>query len=334
MFLFSGSREKIMHEARTGQGTDTALRGLNHIHGAEYLIASHGLLQSLFLIPRLLQYDVVIAQDELFIGYVVSTCARICRLQTRWIYVAMNASTLIRRHAAHPVRPFLLKRFWSSYARIVCINSEQIEDFVRLGIKRPHLVFIPFGVDAQFFQPTDTSREEALIVSVGRDTGRDYTTLFGAAERVPQNFIVVAAQKNIPHDMTVPANVTVLYERSYTEMRSLFERARLVVIPSKDTQIPEGSDCSGQTVILEALAAGKAVIATHRSWITDYLVPEEDLVVVPPHNPEALARAINSLWGDTERRKRLAESGRAKVVERYTTEHFAKALQALMDSLT
>ena len=48
-----------MLEAQEGKGTDIALRGLNHIHGAEYVIAPNGLMRSLFLVPRLLTHDFV-----------------------------------------------------------------------------------------------------------------------------------------------------------------------------------------------------------------------------------------------------------------------------------
>lgn len=332
-FLFTSPRDELISRVKTGKDADTALRGLNHIPGSDYFIVFPKSIRSLLLIPRLLRYDFVITQDNLLLGYIVSLCASIFRAETRWLYVAMNSSTLMRRHINHPVRMFLFKKFWASYARIICIASEQIEDFVRLDIPRGHLVFIPFGVDALFFRPTDASREESLIVSIGRDAGRDYATLFKAAERTDCEFVVVAGHKNIPPDIPVPANVSVLYDRNLVEIRDLYEHARLVVIVSKDANIPDGSDCSGQTVVLDALAAGKAVIATHRSWITDYFVPDKDLVVVPSNDPEALAQAIKELSRDTEKCKRIAAAGQAKTASHYTTKTFANALVKLMNSL-
>lgn len=337
-YLFTGSRDRILSEVKKGEATDMPLYGLNHMPGAEPLSIGNSagiakLIRSFVIVLRLLQYDFVIAQDTVALGYIVSVYARVFRLKTRWIYLAMTSSVLMRRHAAHPIRLFLFKKFWASYARIVCLSREQLEDFVRLGIPREHLVFIPFGVDAHFFHPTDASREEDLIISIGRDAGRDYATLFKAAERTRYRYIVVASHKNIPPGMPIPANISVLYDRSYVELRDLYERARLVVIASKDGRTLDGSDCSGQTVILDALAAGKAVIATNRSWIGDYFVPGQDLIAVPPNNPEALARAINNLYQDAEKRKRLAESGHNKVAARYTTKTFADALRALMNSI-
>ena len=332
-FLFTNSKEEVISNVQAGRDADTALHGMNHIAGADHFTVVPKSVRALPFVLRLLRYDFVIAQDNLLLGYVVSSCARVLRLKTRWLYIAMNSSTLIWRHAMHPIRLFLLKKFWASYARIICLSSEQLEDFVRLGIPRSHLVFIPFGIDTHFFQPADISREEGLVVSVGRDAGRDYETLFKAAERSDHTFVVVAGRKNIPSDMPVPKNVSVLYNRSLVEVRDLYARARLVVVASKDDNVPDGSDCSGQTVVLDALAAGKAVIATHRSWIADYFIPGQDLVVVPPNDPGALAHAIDALSRDSEKRKHLAAPGHAKVVAHYTTKTFARALLGVMDSV-
>ena len=332
-FLFTNSKDDLIARVQMGQDADTSLHGLNHISRTDRLTVIPKSMMSLSFVPRLLRYDFVITQDNLLLGYVVSFLARVFGLKTRWLYISMTSSTLIRRHVSHPVRLFLLKMFWKSYFRIICLSTEQIEDFVRLGIARERLVFVPFGVDADFFKPTDVSHEEDLIVSVGRDAGRDYATLFRTAERTGHKYIVVATRKNIPTGVIIPANVTVLYERSCIEIRDLFKRAKLVVITSKDVSMPEGSDCSGQTVILDALAAGKAVIATRRHWITDYFIPDQDLVVVPSNDSEALAQAVDSLSRDVEKRKRLAKSGHSKVVINFTTKIFAEALLKIMDSI-
>ena len=342
IFLFPTSRESIMARIQKGQEADTGLRGLNYIPGARY--ASIGdypkesilsrlprPMQAFFITMRLLRYDYVVAQDNLLLGYLISLYARVFRSRTRWVYVAMNSSVVMRRHAEHIIRRFLLAMFWKSYFCVICISSEQIADFLRLGIPRERLVFIPFGIDARFFERAD-GREEAYVASVGRDVGRDYKTLFDAAKRVPYQFSVIAGRTNIPVSVSIPENVSVRYDRNYVEVRDLYAHARLVVVASKSASERDGSDCSGQTVILDALAAGKAVIATSLPWITDYFVSGEDLIVVEPGDPDALARAIEALWRDDDKRTRLAASGRKKVLERYTTEHFAKSLCALMRS--
>lgn len=347
LFLFSGAanRRHILGETVRGENADTALRGANYISEAEFIDVEETVrsmvpawfyrllpwqARSIVLYPRMFVYDVIIAQDDLLLGYFISLSARLLRKKTRWFCIVVNSSVLIRRHAAHPVRLFMLKTFWRSYARIICLSHKQIEDLVRIGVPRERLVFIPFGIDVDFYASANSAREEDFIVSVGRDPGRDYPTLLEMTKRSKYKLVIVAAHKNLPTDTPLPPNVSVRYDLSLTEIRHLYARAKMVVVASKNEDIPEGSDCSGQTVILDAMAAGKAVVATERSWIKDYFTPGDELAVVPPHDPDALAAAIEHLWNNAQERLRMMLAGRAKVRKTYTTKMFAAALQDIV----
>ncbi|OYV63108.1 MAG: hypothetical protein B7X03_03130 [Parcubacteria group bacterium 21-58-10] len=347
LFLFSGAanRKRIVGEIARGENADTALRGANHIAGAEFIDVEatvRGMVptwfyhllpwqaRSIVLYPRMFAYDVIIAQDDLLLGYLVSLTARFLHKKTRWFCIVVNSSVLIRRHTAHLMRLFMLKTFWKSYTRIICLSREQLEDLARIGISRERLVFVPFGIDADFYAPVDNSHEEDFILSVGRDLGRDYPTLLEAAKRSNHPFVIVAARKNLSADTPLPPNVSMRYDLPLTEVRDLYARAKMVVVVSKEEDAPEGSDCSGQTVILDAMAAGKVVIATERSWMRDYFTPDKELVIVAPHDPATLAAAIERLWSDVQERVRMAAAGRAKVQGHYTTKTFAAALQDIV----
>jgi len=332
-FLFTNSKEGVISRINHRQDADTALHGANFIEGADYITVIPKSIKSLFLIPRLLHYEFIITQDNVLLGYIISLCSRIFHTKTKWLYIAMNSSTLIRRHVNHPMRRFLLIKFWKSYARIICIATEQMKDFTKLGISPQRLIFIPFGIDIKFFNLKETVLEEDIIVSCGRDEGRDYQTLFKVAERTRYQFVVIASHKNIPLNTKIPKNVTVLYDKKLTEVRTLYARARIIIVVSKDIYIPDGSDCSGQTVVLEALAMGKPVIATNRPWINEYLISNKDIIVVKPNDTEALIHEIDFLWKSKETCERLKTSGYKKINLLYSTENFAIALCALMDSL-
>ncbi|HUY62289.1 MAG TPA: glycosyltransferase family 4 protein [Candidatus Paceibacterota bacterium] len=344
LFLFSGAtnRRKILDEVAEGKNADTALRGMNHIPGAEFLDVEEAVrailpawiyhlvpwqMRSMLLYRQVRRYDVVVAQDDLPLGYLASKTTRI-----RWIYIAVNSSILMRRHVRHPLRLAFLKAFWKSFFRIACLSTEQLEDFARAGIPRERLAFVPFGIDADFFTTIDATRKEEFIMSVGRDLGRDYATLLETAERSNHPFLIIAAHKNLPEGTSLPPNVSVRYNLPLAEVRDLYARARLVVIASKDADVPEGSDCSGQTAILDALAAGKSVIATRRPWMADYFTFGEELVAVEPYDATALATEIERLWNAPQERSRLAQAGRAKVRETYTTRALARALEHIASS--
>ncbi len=61
--------------------------------------------------------------------------------------------------------------------------------------------------------------------------------------------------------------------------------------------------------VLEALALGRAVIATDVAGVRDLIEHEESGWVVPPGDPGALERAIEELVDDPERRQRLGRAG-------------------------
>lgn len=61
---------------------------------------------------------------------------------------------------------------------------------------------------------------------------------------------------------------------------------------------------------LEAMAAGTPVIATGTGGSAEYLADEENCLLVPPEDPEALAAAVRRLEGDPALRELLAEGGR------------------------
>ena len=330
-FLFTSSREGLLERVRMGEEPDTALRGLNHLAHADIVNLSEA-RHWLFLVPRLLRYDAVVASDALPLGFLVSLLGRLRRRRTCWGYVAMTTSTLLRRNAKRPLKRFALRLFWKSYGQIVCLSSAQKGDLLQIGIPSARLAFVPFGIDAGFYGAAPETPQGEFVLSVGRDAGRDYAALLAAARRTEHPFIIVASHRVLPQEVELPPNVSVRYNVPAQELRTLYGQARLVVVASKPESEPVGSDCSGQTVALDALAAGKPVVATERSWITDYLVPGEDLVVVPPGDPASLAAAIELLLQDPALAAHLAASGQGKVRSRYTTEAFARSLLNLIEN--
>jgi len=73
-------------------------------------------------------------------------------------------------------------------------------------------------------------------------------------------------------------------------------------------------------VFLEAMAAGLPVVATNVSAVPEVVVDGETGLLVPPGDPEALARALERLALDEELRVRLGRAGRERVRERFGLE--------------
>jgi glycosyltransferase involved in cell wall biosynthesis len=90
---------------------------------------------------------------------------------------------------------------------------------------------------------------------------------------------------------------------------------------------------SGINVALEAMAAGKPVVATHLPRLAEIVVEGETGFLVPPGDKGRLARQTRLLLEDTDLRCRLGEAGRRRVESHYSVAQLAQRLADLYESV-
>ena len=93
------------------------------------------------------------------------------------------------------------------------------------------------------------------------------------------------------------------------------QAATIFVLPSHTEGFPN--------VVLEAMAAGKAIISTRVGAIPEMIDADENDpcgLVIQPRDPSALAAALHALMANPERRKVLGQRARAKLERSYTTD--------------
>lgn len=102
-------------------------------------------------------------------------------------------------------------------------------------------------------------------------------------------------------------------------------RAAIFVLPSYDEGLP--------MALLEAMAAGKAVVATPVGGIPQAVSDGGNGLLVAPRDVAALAAALRSLLDDAALRQRLGGAARATVVARFSTEAVLGRLDAIYAEL-
>ncbi len=85
--------------------------------------------------------------------------------------------------------------------------------------------------------------------------------------------------------------------------------------------------------IIEAMAAGKPVVATSVGGVADAVEHGRTGLLVPPSDPEQLAAAIESLLIDPSRRRVLGEAGQDRARARYGATTVLRSLEALYGRL-
>jgi glycosyltransferase involved in cell wall biosynthesis len=284
----------------------------------------------LYHLPRVLRYDYVIASDAFLLAVAVRLANAFRFHKTKWIFLAINITVMLRRHPEGSYGRTFLTLAWKSMWHIAYLAREQRSALVSVGVPEHRLTHVPLGISTRFFEDAHGSGPGSYVLSVGRDLGRDFPTLFAAAALLPYPFIIATSPKNIPKGLSAPANVDIRYNIDIQGVKALYRDARLTCLILKGEDTTEGSDCTGQTVIYEALGARQAVVASDRLWLRGHFRPEEEYLTAPIGDAQATAAVIKRVWNDDTLRRRVGEAGYRAVTERYQTEGMADAFVGII----
>lgn len=86
-------------------------------------------------------------------------------------------------------------------------------------------------------------------------------------------------------------------------------------------------------VLLEAMALGVPIVASHVGGIPEILEDSKDAVLVPAKDSEALARAIGVLAASSELRTELTRSARGRVETQFSIQSSASRMREMYQSL-
>jgi glycosyltransferase involved in cell wall biosynthesis len=198
-----------------------------------------------------------------------------------------------------------------------------------LGIPESRLHLIPFHADARFFAPRAAAPGgRPRIVSAGLEL-RDYPTLIEAVRGLDIDVSLAAAspwskRANETQGRVLPENVTAR-AYNYRELRDLYASASFVVVPLYETDFQ-----AGVTTILEAMAMGKAVIATRTTGQRDVIEDGVSGVYVPPGDPAAMRAAIEGLIASPQRAAEIGANARRVIESRMSLDLWADRIAAVV----
>jgi glycosyltransferase involved in cell wall biosynthesis len=101
-------------------------------------------------------------------------------------------------------------------------------------------------------------------------------------------------------------------------VRSFLASAHLFIAPC--VELDNGDKDGIPTALLEAMAAGLTAVVTDAGSILEVVEDGKDGVVVPQHDPKALADAIEGVLHDPERRRRLGTQAADKLRRNFDVE--------------
>jgi glycosyltransferase involved in cell wall biosynthesis len=342
-YVYPNSRARLRREIAAGAAPDTGLLGLNHLEregfeavACEPLLQRHpfpGPLRRIGWHLRELTLPWEVGRGDVLcsaLGPLTPLAARVHRGPATILF-NMGLCTQLARSSRRQRR--LLAAGTRNASAVVCFAESQREELIaQTGCDPEQVHTLPLGVDERFLTADEPPPPDGPVLAVGRDLARDYATLGEAAKRLEAEVVVVASEKNV-RGLRFPSNVRVRLDISALELRDLYQRARCVVLPTRHESFAYGADCSGQNVLLDAMAMSRPVVASERSTLDGYVEEGATAVLVEPEDPDALADAIGEILANPDAAEEMGARARKRVERRFTTRQFAARLARLIRTL-
>jgi len=341
LYIFAGERKKQEKLWRSGEHPDTCFLGLNHLKNfgveAEYLEnktinyirRKNFNLANLFYLFKLKNYEVVFLGGSLSLVFLAKVIFKFSK--PKFVFFNTYFTNLLNRNR-QGLKAGIIRRAIGSLDAIICPSEAQRNFLIKEGFDENKIFFIPTGVDVDFigsYPAPKTSKD--FVLSVGKDMGRDYKTLIEAVKNTAVNLKIVALARNLT-DLILPANVS-CQSLPFLELLPLYKNCQFVVIPTKKQGNFNGSDCSGHLALLDAMASGKAIIASERETLADYITDGVHGLIVEPENSEALKKAILKLLENHELAAEMGRRSREKAERLLSTKDFAENLAKIFKKI-
>ncbi|MDQ1472468.1 MAG: hypothetical protein QOJ99_3948, partial [Bryobacterales bacterium] len=206
----------------------------------------------------------------------------------------------------------------------------------------PKIEITPLGVDAELFTPRPFRPviDVLEVICVGRLVAAKgqhvllaaVRRLLGEGRAVRLRFVGDGPDRQSLEQAVRAASLEehVIFEGSVNQdrIRALYQQADVFALASFAEGIP--------VVLMEAMAMEIPCVTTWITGIAELIRHDIDGLLVAPSDETALAGAMARLMDNPELRRRLGESGRQRVIDKYSlranVEHLAQVFQRRLGS--
>jgi glycosyltransferase involved in cell wall biosynthesis len=258
------------------------------------------------------------------------------------LIIARRVDFSIYRHSFLGLNGLKYRRADAIIAVSQCVKDVLARD----GVDAGRVLVVRDGIDVERIERaparTDEVRRslglragERLVVNVAAmagHKGQRYLVAAVPAIRAarPEARVAIFGEGALREDLEAQARALGLGEglifagfRPPDEIPAVLKAADVFAFPS----VEEGLGSS----LFDAMAAGAPIIASRAGGIPEIVRDGETGLLVPPRDPDALARAVVRVLGDPALARRLASAARAFVRERGTKERMVAETIAVYD---
>ena len=237
-----------------------------------------------------------------------------------------------------------LMRWAYDEADAVIAISAAVEDWLTrdLRARAANIRVIHYGIEtARFTAPaeceSDRHRDAIVIGSMGRlEPGKGFDCLIRAMQvvraQIPNAILRIAGPDPHGYGETLRRLIAESNLEASVQMIGFQTDAAAFFRGLDVFAFASHSEGFGQ-VVIEAMAAGKPVVASRIAPLTEIVVERESGLLVERDNADTFAGAIHRLCRDAAERRRLGESGKKRVEEYFTVDRMGRETIALYERL-
>jgi glycosyltransferase involved in cell wall biosynthesis len=254
--------------------------------------------------------------------------------------ISLHGSDVFMAERLAPARGLARAAFEAAGAVTACSGDLRARA-LRLGAREADTRTVPYGVDVETFSPRiDGTRwrarlglapGELLVLALGRLVEKKgFRHLIDAAAGCDGLRVVLAGDGDLRAQLeqqarTAGAPVTFVGNLERGVLAEALAAADVVAVPSV---VDRAGNVDGlPNTLLEALAAGRALVASRVAGIPDVVRDGDNGLLVPPGDAPSLRAALRRLRDDAQLRAGLGRCARRTALERLTWPVAARAFE-------
>lgn len=243
---------------------------------------------------------------------------------------------------------FLLKRWILAQAerlaarvtdKIICVSEQDRKLALQFRVASPEkLTVVHNGVNPEPFLQADGAQVKSelglagkIVTFVGRLAAqKDPMILLRAFQSVPKGTLLLVGDGGLKPQI-----------ESYIHRHGLSNRVKICGVRNDIPQVLAASDVFALPsrweglpfTVIEAMMVGLPVVASRVGGVPELVEDGVTGLIVPPKDPEALAKALNTLLSDHDLRHQMGEAGRQKAMREFTLERMLRETQSVYDGV-
>jgi glycosyltransferase involved in cell wall biosynthesis len=243
------------------------------------------------------------------------------RAVERFIPQHSTATLGVLKHVRPSLICGMLKQIFNpkSVSRIITHSIRQRPFYIdNLGFSENAVLYIPFGIDTEYFKPESVESEDYIFVA---GEFRDFDTLLRVYENRHKDLPELRIRSGDPPPNYFPPKVKWLPRAPLSTFKSEALKSRLVIVP-----LHYSLRSSGVMTCLHSMALGKAVLTSRVPQIDGYVVNGKTALYYKPYDENDLFRKISLLLKEDKLIAELGRKARIDVETNYNVKNLGMQL--------